>query len=486
MLAGGGQVTQRDGAREPVDLVVEAARLAARDAQAPRLLDRIDSVRIVGVLSWRYRDPGALVGERLGAHVRHSGQTGAGGSAPQALVNAAASDITAGRCDVVLIGGAEVWRTRMALRAQGRRPDWTVQDESVPAAPVLVPDVPMFHESETRIGLDRPAYVYPLFEQALRVVAGRTPDSHRAWLGRLWSRFSMVAAANPYAWSPRAYGEKEIVTPTPGNRWICWPYTKLMTSNNMVEQGAALLLCSAEAAARLGVPRDRWVFPLAGVEAHDTWAVAERAELHRSPAIRHAGRRLAALAGVAPSQADLVDVYSCFPSAVQVAAHELGLPLDDPARPLTVTGGMTFAGGPWNDYVTHAIATTADGLRRSPGSFGLVTGNSGYLTKHALGMYGTEPPAAGFRREDVQALVEAEPKVRAVLSYEGEASVESWTVAYDREGRPERAFAALRIAGGGRTLAATSDPGDAGRMAAEDVHGHKALVTPDGDLRLLG
>lgn len=480
VLVGGGQVNQRDGALEPVDMIVSAARLAAAEAGTDRLLAEVGSVRIVGMLSWRYRDPGLLVGERIGASARHTGYTGNGGSNPQTLVNAAAEDIAAGRADVVLIGGAEAWRTRMALRAKGLRPEWTVQDESVPPAETLIPDVPMFHESETRIGLDRPAYVYPLFEQALRVAAGRTADEHRALVGALWSRFSEVAAGNPHAWSRRAYTPEEITTASPENRWISWPYTKLMNSNNMVEQGAALLLCSAGTAERLGVPRENWVFPHAGTEAHDTGPIAERRELHRSPAIRHAGRRLAELAGVTLDDVSLVDVYSCFPSAVQVAAHELGLPLDDPGRPLTVTGGLTFAGGPWNNYSTHAIATLATRLRQSPGSLGLVTANSGYLTKHALGLYGTEPPAAGFRRENVQARVDAEPTVVALTSCTGEATVESWTVVHNRDGEPERAFAALRTPGGERTLAATADPAAARRMTAEDVYGEKVQVADDG------
>lgn len=485
VLVGGGQLNQRDGALEPVDMIVAAARLAAREAGSERLLEKVDSVRVIGMLSWRYRDPGALVGERVGASVRHTGYTGNGGSNPQALVNAACKDITAGRCDVVLIGGAEVWRTRMALRADGRRPEWTVQDETVPKAELLIPDVPMLHESESRIGLDRPAYVYPLFEQALCVAANRTVQEHRARIGELWSRFSQIAAGNPHAWSRRAYAPEEITTPSPANRWISWPYTKLMNSNNMVEQAAAILLCSAEVATSLGIGRDKWVFPHAGTEAHDTYAIAERGELHRSPAIRFAGQQVLELAGVGLDDISLVDIYSCFPSAVQVAAHELGLPLDDPGRPLTITGGLTFAGGPWNNYSTHAIATLATKLRESPGGLGLVTANSGYLTKHALGVYGTEPPSSGFRREDVQAQVDAEPTVRALTSYEGEAAVESWTVVHDRDGEPERAFAALRTPGGDRTLATTTDPDETRRMTKQDVHGDKVLVAADGGFRFL-
>src|SRR6516225_7532538 len=90
ILVGGGQVNERHGGREPVDLIAEAARRAADEAGCRGLLARLESIRVVGMLSWRYRNAAALVGERLGAPVRHTGYTGAGGSNPQVLVNAAA------------------------------------------------------------------------------------------------------------------------------------------------------------------------------------------------------------------------------------------------------------------------------------------------------------------------------------------------------------------------------------------------------------
>jgi acetyl-CoA C-acetyltransferase len=480
VLVGGGQINDRDGGREPVDLIADAARRAAEEAGSGRLLELVDSVRVVGLLSWRYRDPGVLVGERIGATPRHTVYSGSGGSTPQVLVNMAAEDIIAGRCDVVLIGGAESWRTRMKLRAQGIRPDWTKQDESVPTAPIVVDEVPMRSDTEMRAGLDRPAYVYPLFEQALRLSAGRTAVEHRDAIGALWSGFSKVAATNPHAWTQREYTAGEIVTPSADNRWIVSPYTKLLNSNNMVEQGAALLLCSAEIATRLGITRDNWVFPQSGTESHDTYDIAERGALDRSPAIRVAGARALELAGVGIDDVTHADVYSCFPSAVQVAARELGLALDDPGRPLTLTGGLTFAGGPWNNYSTHAIATMATRLRESPGCYGLVTANSGYLTKHAVGVYRTEPPAGGFRREDVQATVDREPTVRAAPTYAGPATTESWAVLYDRSGVPERGFVAARIPDGGRTLASTTDTEAMERLLVAEEAGASVVVATDG------
>lgn len=482
MLVGGGQVNSRSGGVEPVDLMVQAARLAAEEAGSEALLAAVDAVHVVGLLSWRYRDPGALVGERLGASPRHTGYTGSGGSNPQTLVNRAAEEIAAGRVDVVIVTGAESWRTRMKLRAQGLKPDWTRQDESVPEAEVLIPDVPMSFEGVARVGLDRPAYVYPLFEQSIRSAAGRTHHEQLKVAGELWSRFSEVAATNPHAWTQRAYSAEDITTPSDDNRQITWPYTKLMNSNNSVEQGAAVIVTSVGTAERLGVPRESWVFLYAGTEAADTSDIGQRQDLHRSPAIREAGRELFRLAGTEVGAIDHVDLYSCFPSAVQIAAAELGLPLADPDRPLTVTGGLTFAGGPWNNYSTHAIASMTTRLRREPGSLGLLTANSGYLTKHSLGLYSTEPPREAFRRVDVQPAVDALPRRQSLADYSGPGHVDSWTLVFDRDGSPEIGLVAVLTADGARGFARTTAPDDVRRLVTEDCQGSKVSVDKEGAL----
>src|SRR5690606_39155070 len=250
-------------------------------------------------------------------------------------------------------------------------------------------------------------------------------------------RFSEVAAGNPHAWIQRAYTAEEIRTPTADNRMIGFPYTKLMNSNNAVEQGAGVILCSAERAEALGVPRDRWVFPHSGTDAHDHSFVSNRESLGRSPAMRLAGGRALELAGDGVDDLAHIDLYSCFPSAVEIAAHELGLALD---RQLPVTGGLSFAGGPWNNYVMHSIATMADVLREDPGSVGLVSANGGFITKHAFGVYSTEPPADGFRHADVQDEVDALPARALCEEPDGDGTVEAWTVMHDRDGAPERAI----------------------------------------------
>ena len=482
VLVGYGQVNQHDERPEvePVDLMVEAARAAAD----PRVLETVDSVRIVNLLSWRYRDAGLLLAQRIRADKAATLYTGIGGNVPQSLVNRACLDIQAGRNDAVLIAGAETWRTRHRVRARGGTLDWTKQGDAVPMAPGSDEVFPMAGPGELRIHLDRPAYVYPMFEQAVRIAAGETPDAHRRRIGELWAQFSAVAAGNEHAWNRRAHTADEIWQPGPDNRMVSWPYPKLMNSNNMVDQGAVLILTSVERAEYLQIPSERWVFPYAGTDAHDTYEISHRASFDSSPAIRIAGRRALELAGTDIGDVELVDVYSCFPSAVQVAARELGLPVGDPQRPLTVTGGLTFAGGPWNNYVSHSIATMAEHLVRGHARMGLITANGGYLTKHSFGVYGAEPPTREFAWEDLQSEVDAQPASPVEVEWAGTGTVETWTTPFTREGVAEKAFVAVRTPEGARTLAVIADASQAQATTTEDIAGTEITVHADGTATL--
>jgi acetyl-CoA C-acetyltransferase len=327
-----------------------------------------------------------------------------------------------------------------------------------------------------------PVQVYPLFEQAHRIALGRGLDEHLVAVSELWSGFSEVAAKNPHAWIQQRFSPEEIRTPSADNRMIGFPYTKLMNSNNAVEQGAGLILCSAERAEALGVARDRWVFPYSGTDAHDTYTVSARDELGRSPAMRIAGRTALELAGAGVDDLAHVDLYSCFPSAVEIAAHELGLGTE---RALTVTGGLSFAGGPWNNYVMHSIATMAGLLRSEPGSLGLISANGGFITKHAFGVYGTEPPATSFRHAEPQAEVDALPSRELCEEPDGEVSVEAWTVMHDRDGAPETGIVVGLLDDGRRAWGVTTDADLVTTMVTEDLAGRRAGIRPDGavDLR---
>lgn len=486
VLVGVGQISNRvdQGATvlEPVDLMAEALRRAEADSGHAGLAAGADSIRVIMLLSWRYSNPGLLVGERLGADPRESIYTVMGGNYVQTLVNRTALDILEGRNDLVLLTGAEAWRSRSDARKADAAPDWTVQGDDVAPATVFGEDKDLMGPGEIARGIFMPVQLYPMFDNALRAADGLTIDEHRARISGLWSRFSEVAAGNPYAWSREVYTPEQLATATPDNRMVGFPYTKRLNSNNNVEQGAGLIMCSVERARALGIAEDRWVFLHAGADASDHWFVSNRDDLHSSPAIRTAGAAALELAGIGVDDLAHVDLYSCFPSAVQVAARELGLGLD---RPLTVTGGMSFAGGPWNNYTMHGIATMAGVLRDDPGAIGLCTANGGYLTKHAFGVYATQPPAAGaYRWTSTQDQVDASPSRELDPEPSGTVEIESYTVMHGRDGAPEQGLAAVRTPEGRRAWGVTTDAATMQAMTEVECIGRPATIVAEGTFTL--
>jgi acetyl-CoA C-acetyltransferase len=481
VLVGVAQLEQRsrnpDEIKEPVELMLDAVRLAAADAGSSALLERASAVRVIRGI-WSYRNPAAVLASELGCPRAETGLSPIGGNYVQTVLNRSVLDIQSGTHDIVVMTGAEWGYSQARARREGRR----LSTREAPGDPdvMIGEDVPLIHEAERALGLGQPIQLYPMFENALRHARGEDVAVHLARIARLWARFSEVAARNPHAWIRTPYSAAAIGTPSPENRPVSFPYPKLMNSNNNVDQAAALILCSAEAARRLGIPEQRWVYPWAGTDAHDHLYVSHRDNLYSSPAIRIAGGRCLELANVSANALELVDVYSCFPSAVQVACSELGL---DPDRELTVTGGMTFSGGPLNNYVMHAIARTVELLRENASARALVTANGGFLTKHAFGVYSGMPPERPFRHEDLQAAVDETPRRELAVDYRGPAEVESYTVLHGPDGAPTIGYVACRTPDGRRAWARVHDSEVIAAMADREQPtefcGRRADLGPD-------
>jgi len=474
-----GQSIEREALVDPVELMERAAEAAL--APVPGLRSRVALLTVVDVMTATGPAPATELAKRLGIPDGARREvTTVGGNSPQWLVSRAASEITAGRLTVALIAGAEAIRSSRARRAAGLPRH--LGDTSLPPDPVVGDDLPGVGPAEAAIGLMAPVHVYPLFESVLAARAGHDATAQRRHMGELFAPFTEVAAAHPFAWFPSARTAEEIAVPSPDNRIVCEPYTKLMTAFLGSDQGAALVVCSLGEAARAGVA-DRAVFVWSGVEAVDVRSVAARPDPGRSPAIAAAGAALFAAttesAGrpVAIDDLDLLDVYSCFPAAVELAAGALGLATDD-NRGLTVTGGLPYFGGPGNNYTTHGIATLTDQLRETGGAstrLGLATGLGWFATKHALGVYGSTPPPGGFRRGDTsaaQARIDAsavevalESETRAV------ASVVAATVIRDHDGAAAGAPVIAALPDGRRMALAPADEGVVASMGTLDVPG---------------
>jgi acetyl-CoA C-acetyltransferase len=488
VVVGVGEVDQRVGpldAREPIALFADAVRAADADTGRPgALLSRVDTAAAVQIVSWPYADAGARVSQELGIEPRRTVMSSVGGNSPQLLVNEMAAAIVAGTADVVVIGGAESMHARWRARREPRvHLQWPV-DNGIPCPNVIGDPRPGTSDFEQAHGAVAPTHIYPLFETARRAAAGRTIEAHQAAVGALWSRFAAVAAANPRAWSRTAYSADEITTPTPENRMVVFPYTKRMCANIDVDQGAAMLLCSYEAARDAGIADDRMVFLHSGADAHDHWFITERAALAEAPAIGVAARAALTAARVGVDDVARFDLYSCFPVAVEMAMQELGLRGAEHGdeRPLTVTGGLGFAGGPVNNYPTHGIARMVDACRADPGSYGLTTALGWYATKHSVGVWSSRPPER-FTRVDpavTQAEVDALPARVPSGLFEGSMTIEATSVVMERDGSPSVAIVAGLLPDGRRGLANSRDPDVMTAMTREAWEGRTVAVVNDG------
>ncbi len=496
VLVGAGQVGAKAELKtpiserpEPADLMAWALEEAAADCEGGgsgrRLLDRVQSLRVILPLSWSYVNPGLLVAARLGIEPAELALSVIGGNEPQAILSQTALAIAAGDIDVAVVVGADCIGSRRAARRHPDRPrlPWTVQSPDTPAPQTLGIAHRPVSEFELEHGLDRPMRVYPLFENALRAAAGASIDEHQVEVSELWARFSEVASGNPHAWSRRPFSAPDIRTVSADNRMISFPYPKRMNANDGVDQGAGLILCSVSAARSAGVPEDRWVFPVSGADAHDHWLLSNRQNMSSSPAMAAVGRRALQLAGAGIDDVDRFDLYSCFPCAVEMAAAALGVRIDD-RRSLTVTGGLTFAGGPGNNYVTHSVAAMASKLREEPGSLGMVTGLGWYVTKHSVGLWSTSPPSAGFRHAQPQDEIDALPQRVSAPQHRGDAVIETYTVVHGRHGEPELGVAALLTVDGARTWGTTTDGDDLAGLMEGDWCGRTVRVGDEGRLEL--
>lgn len=477
VIVGIGQSIEREQLVTPIDLAERAARAAFEDA--PGLEGRIDRVSMVAaIFSPAGKAPASAVADRLGLRRAKREVSTVGGNTPQWLVTSLASQIAAGELGTALVVGAEATRSLLQsnpgadfMRGAGAS---AAAGGDATADPVVGPSSEgMVGPAEIAAGLVRPAEVYALFESALAAAAGRSPLAQREYLGRLLAPFTRVAAENPFAWFPKALSADEIARPSDKNRLTAEPYSKRMNSFPNVDQGTALIVTSLEIARQAGLEQQA-IFVWGGATNADVPPTARR-ELGASPAIHAASRALFDATGVGIDDCDFIDLYSCFPSAVEAGAAAIGLALDD-KRGLTQTGGMPFFGGPGNNYTSHAIVSVVARLRRS-GRLGYVAGNGGFLSKHSLGVYGSERPPRGFVRVDTsrqQAEIDAAALPLAVDA-NGIATVAGGTVVYGRDGAVASAPIVATFDDGRRT-AAQADQAELAGLAGRSLVGARVRV----------
>jgi acetyl-CoA C-acetyltransferase len=474
VIVGVGEIVDRPkeitAGLEPLTLLEEALKRAENDSGA-KLLREIQSLDVVNFLSWRYRDPERQLAKRLGITPAHLYYGPVGGESPIRYLHEAAQRIARGECSVAAVCGAEAQSTATKAERAGVALPWTpfahdVEEPKRGAAfqkPLAV-----------KLGVFRPVTVYPFYEAASAAHWGQTPREAMAESGELWSRYSESAAYNPNAWLKQHFEPDEITTPTPDNRLIAWPYTKLMVANPTVNMGAALLMTSLARARAAGISEDRLIYPLGGAAAEEPRDYLLRDQFYESHPQNAVLRAVMDLAGGDGRAFDAIELYSCFPCVPKMARRTLGPGSD--VEP-TVTGGLTFFGAPLNTYMTHAACAMVRRMRGGA-TLGLLYGQGGFVTKHHGLVLSRRPPREALAQDtSVQAV--ADRNKRAVPDFvteaTGKGTVESFTALYGRDGDVEHGVVMLRTADGRRTLARVP-----ARDSATLAHLHNMERTPIG------
>jgi acetyl-CoA C-acetyltransferase len=436
---------------------------------------RIDTLDVVYCQSWQYDDPPGRLAARVGAAPRLARYSGIGGTTPLVLVAEAAERILAGEADVCAVVGGEALDTVRRLKKAGERPAWSHRDPERTPFPFEAP----FHPAEVAHQLFQAYSTFAVRDIARRAQVGTPPAEHLEALGELFAPMTKVAAANPHAWFPVERSAVELATPTPDNRMVAYPYTKLLMSVMDVDVAGAVVLATRDAADALGIAPERRVHLRGWGYATDPVYVAEHDDLGCSPAMGTAFGAALRGAGVDVDDIAHLDLYSCFPSSVAFALDALGLAADDRRAPFTVTGGLPFAGGAGSCYLLPAMAAMADVLVEDPGSLGMTTGVGMHMTKHAAAVWATTPGGVEPPPPD------AGPAARRPIVdvHLGPASVAAYTVHHGRDGAATDAVLVCDIEGatGARCYAKAFEAGLLDALEQEEWVGRRVELVDGGE-----
>ncbi len=473
------------GAPSPLSLAADATKAALLDAGAPDLASVLDLVAFVRIFEdsvpgdnhphgHNSNLPGTLARD-IGANAALLVYSSVGGQSPQALISEVSARIHAGEFRAALVAGSEANRASKAARRKGLEIDWMDSDdrdfEDRGLGDMLL------SRAEIKHGLVSPPYFYALFETAIAAREGRTRAEHRAAMSDLFARFANVAAGHPFAQFPIARSKAFLETPSKENYEIADPFLKWHVAQDAVNQGAAVLIVAEDLADELEIPAAKRVYLHGGGEASDRM-ISERARIDGSEAMETALSRALEAAGKSAAEIDLFDLYSCFPCAVFSSTAALGIEWRSDPRPLTVTGGLPFFGGPGNNYALHGVASLVESLRARPGAFGLALANGGWMSKEAAGIYSTDRPA-----DFAVPAPSAAPAAPAVdvINGPGPAALETYTIVHGRQG-PEAGIAFLRHEAGARIIAKAA-PEAIERLREDRLSvGAKVAVATDGEV----
>lgn len=467
---------------EPYRLMVDAIRDAANDAGSTALVEQLESISVQQGM-WQYSNPGKLIADELGCPGAKSILSDLGVLQLTPIFDLCQA-IVAGEQQLGVVTGGETKFRELRGKILAEPVSNTEQPEDTPApdAHLKSPD-PFASDVEAQQGIFLPTELFAVIESALRHHKGLGIEEHRDRVAELYSGFSEIAAKNPHAWNRTPMPAEEIRNPVGKNAMLAFPYTKRHNSQWNVNAAVAIIICSAAKATELGLDDSQWIYPVAAAQSRHVVCLAQQKTLYSHLGTIIAGQRAYAAAGVTPQEITAADMYSCFPSAVQSFAMDLGL---EGVCPLSVTGSMAFAGGPYNHGALDGVARMVEILRGNDGDkrTGVVSNLSGIFGKQGVALFSNQPNLNGFRLEDVtDEVARKDVPLPTTGDYVGPATVIGYTVSYHR-GEITQGFAYCDTPDGKRTVAKSLDKALLETMTREEFVGREVLISEERQFSL--
>lgn len=487
VIVGVGQIANKQDDRivHPVALIEDAVRLAFDDAGA----DLTSHTRVVysaplSVFSEEHG--GAMVAARLGLADGPRVQSNYSGAGAQRLLAEACTEIVAGHIDAaLLVGGVADASVRRARERDQDAPApptsmWSQGSAGTGQLERVLRGREWPFSAEQGSGAGMPSALFAIIESAMAADSGRTPGEHRRFLGELLAPFTDVAATRlDVAWFPRSRSAAEIATVDTDNRFVAEPYTKLMCSFPTVDLAAAIAVVSSELADRLGIPADRRVYPLAVTLGRDIGPASVRPDIGRSRGLTWTVDRALDATAIEPGDIEAFDLYSCFPSAVQLGMAAFAIDAGDP-RPRTLTGGLPYFGGPGAAYTFHGIASMVERCRINDGRIGAVVGIGGAADDFSVGLYAADG-SDGPRLIETEPSIPDDAPVPITRTADGVGVVVAATVLHDRDAGVVGAPVIARLADGTRVGARALDPELPASLSGRQIVGGEVKITSVDD-----
>ena len=348
---------------EALALMDQAVKEALSDSGNKLVKDHIDEIRTPKGF-WRYRDPGKWIAKNNDFKNIPTTYITKIGVLQQNLINSACKKILSGEINGSLIVGGESRYKRTKALIEKKDYEETAlninPDFYIKAKDDLYADI-----EKKELGMMAVGY-YSIIESSLRARSSKSFNQHHEYIAKFYSEFSKIASKNDVGWIDNPIKPDEILNSSNINPEIAFPYNKFHCSSWNVNQAAGLIICSSKVADLLNIDKSIRVYLLASSENNFMIPTLLRPNLSKSYGMNLAAEFILNICKENNISEIIYDLYSCFPAAVEMFGEALKIKNISQS---SITGGMSFAGGPLNSYVLNSTVQMIRKIRSEAVSY---------------------------------------------------------------------------------------------------------------------